>query len=145
MESPQQYTWPAVTATLLDPVRLPFRAAAKAFIPELAEAPPATWERLEATVERALGDRPPAMRRQLVLFIRILDLLALFRHGRRLTSLPAAQRTRLLDRLSRASLLLLRRGVWGLRTLVQMGYYTQPEVQTAIGYRANAAGWEARR
>ena len=46
MESLQQYTWPAVTATLLDPVRLPFRAAAKAFIPELAEAPPATWERL---------------------------------------------------------------------------------------------------
>lgn len=144
MESPQQYTWPAVTATLLDPVRLPFRAAAKAFIPELADAPPATWERLEATVERTLDDRPAAMRRQLVLFLRCLDLLALLRHGRRLTRLPAAQRTRLLEGLSRASLLPIRRGVWGLRTLVQMGYYTQPEVQAAIGYRASAAGWEAR-
>lgn len=144
MESLQQYTWPAVTATLLDPVRLPFRAAAKAFIPELAEAPPATWERLEATVERALGDRPPAMRRQLVLFLRILDLLARLRHGRPLTGLTPAQCTRLLEGLSRSPLLLIRRGVWGLRTLAQMGYYTQSEVHAAIGYRASAAGWEAR-
>ena len=42
-------------------------------------------------------------------------------------------------------MLLFRRGVWGLRTLVMMGWYTNPSVIAALGYRASAAGWEARR
>jgi hypothetical protein len=40
---------------------------------------------------------------------------------------------------------LLRRGVWGLRTLVFLGYYTRPEVQMTLGYRASARGWVTRR
>ena len=44
--------------------------------------------------------------------------------------------------LERAPFRLIRRGVWGLRTLVLMGYYTQPEVIAGLGYRADRAGWE---
>jgi hypothetical protein len=40
---------------------------------------------------------------------------------------------------------LVRRGVWGLRTLVFLGYYARPEMQTTLGYRANARGWAVRR
>ena len=35
-------------------------------------------------------------------------------------------------------LLLLRRGFWGLRTLVFLGYYARPEAAAEIGYRADA-------
>jgi hypothetical protein len=40
---------------------------------------------------------------------------------------------------------LLRRGVWGLRTLVFLGYYARADVQTTLGYRATGRGWMARR
>jgi hypothetical protein len=42
-------------------------------------------------------------------------------------------------------MLLLRRGIWGLRTLAFMAYYERPEAAAEIGYRATARGWEARR
>ena len=145
MESTVRYTWPAVSANLLAPVRPAFRALAETFIPEIAGASPTTWDRLETVVASALAERPAAMQRQLLLFIRVLDGLARLRFGRALVNLDAARRTALLEGLSKSPVLLIRRGVWGLRTLVQMGYYTQPEVQAAIGYRATAAGWEARR
>lgn len=134
-----------MSANLLDPVRPAFRALAESFVPEIAGAAPEAWARLEAVVEGALATRPAPVRRQVLLFIRIVNLFARLRYGRGLARLDPGRRTALLEGLSRAPALLVRRGVWGLRTLVQMGWYTQPEVQAAIGYRADAAGWEARR
>jgi hypothetical protein len=125
--------------------RAAFRAAAVGFIPELADAAVGTWDRLEGAVTGALADRPPAMARQLAALLRLLDLLAWLRFGRGLDRLDAARRTALLDRLARSPVLLLRRGIWGLRTLVFLGYYTQPEVVTSLGYHADPAGWDARR
>lgn len=145
MESTVGYTWPAVSANLPASVRPAFRALAETFIPEIAGATPEAWDRLEAVVASALDERPPAMQRQVLLFIRVLNGLSRLRFGRALPALDLARRTALLEGLSKSPVLLVRRGVWGLRTLVQMGYYTQPEVQSAIGYRATAAGWEARR
>lgn len=129
----------------LAPAQAAFEAAAVAFVPELAEAPPPVWKRLEDTVASALADRPATMVRQLVLFVRLLDLAAQLRYGGRLAAIDAPKRARLLHALERAPLLALRRGVWGLRSLVFMGYYTQPEIAAAIGYRADSRGWDARR
>jgi hypothetical protein len=100
---------------------------------------------LEATVERALAARPAALRRQLSLFIRILDLGARLRTGRGLTALEPARRDRFLEQVAASPVALFRRGLWGLRTLVMLGWYTQPAVVAAIGYRADPAGWDARR
>ena len=99
---------------------------------------------METVIEHAMAGRPAGVRRQLVLFVRLVDGASLVRYGRRLHALPVDRCTRLLEGLSRCPLLLVRRGVWGLRTLVQMGWYGQPGVQKAIGYRAHASGWEAR-
>ena len=131
--------------TQLSDVRRPFRALATVFIPETAAADDAAWSRLEAIVADALATRPPALRRQLFLFIRILEAYCLVRHGRGLAALDNASRTRLVERTASSRVLLFRRGVWGLRTLIQMGWYGQPAVQHSLGYRATAAGWEARR
>ena len=120
------------------------RRTAATFIPEIADASEGEWQETEAALARALAERPAALRRQLQLFLRLLDLLAIARHGRPLHRLPAARRTALLTRLERSRLLLLRRGVWGLRTLVMLAWYGRPAVQQAIGYRASAAGWDAR-
>jgi len=133
-----------VSASLIAPVRRPFRALAAVFIPETVQADGPTWERLEQIVSDALAARPPALQRQVLLFVKILDSLALARHGRRLATLDDARRAALVEGIASSRLLLFRRGVWGLRTLIQMGWYTQPAVQQSIGYRAAKAGWEAR-
>lgn len=130
---------------LLGVVREPFRALCVAFISESAELDESGWRELEAEVERALASRPAAVQKQMVLLIRALDLLARIQHGSRLVSLPPASRRALLTRLQDSRWLLLRRGVWGLRTLAFLGYYSRPDTAASIGYRADALGWEARR
>ncbi|HSP35980.1 MAG TPA: hypothetical protein VLU46_16840, partial [Thermoanaerobaculia bacterium] len=60
-------------------------------------------------------------------------------------SLDAAKRTTFLEAVQDAPLLPLRRGFWGLRTLVFMGYYSRDDARTAIGYRADPRGWAVRR
>ena len=90
-----------------------------------------------------LETRPPGVQRQVVLLVRLLDGLSLLRHGRRLRNLSGGQRWHFLDSLQHSRLLLLRRGVWGLRTLAFMGYYARSEIHPEIGYRASPRGWEA--
>jgi hypothetical protein len=134
-----------VATFLTTSLRPRFRALAATFVPETATAGPAEWAVLEATVERALAARPAALRRRLAFFIRILDLTARLRTGRGLTALEPARRDRFLERVAASPVALFRRGLWGLRTLVMLGWYTQPAVVAAIGYHADPAGWDARR
>lgn len=128
----------------LDPVRTQFRALVEAFVPGARSLEAEDWSRLIEVVESALDDRPPAIRRQLLLLVRLLDWLPVFRYGRRLRALDPGRRRVVLSYLQDAPILLLRRGVWGLRTLAFMGYYGRPEVHREIGYRAHPDGWEAR-
>ncbi len=118
-----------------------FRAAAAAFVPELAVASPETWRLLIATVDVAVADRAARLRRQLGGFLRLLDLAARVRFAKPLHRLDLDIRIAFLRSFERAPVALLRRGVWGLRTLVFLGYYTQPTVIASLGYRASAAGW----
>ena len=129
---------------ILPPVRNEFRALAAAIVPAAAALDDAGWSEVEAIVERALAVRPAKMRRQLLLFVRLLTVAPLLRHGRRFPALDAAAQARFLAAVERSPLLLLRRGFWGLRTLVFMGYYGRPAAAAAVGYRAHARGWEWR-
>ncbi|HET9984337.1 MAG TPA: hypothetical protein VFQ38_12145 [Longimicrobiales bacterium] len=129
----------------LAPVRPVFRAVAEAIVPESAALDEAGWRELERIVEWQLGERPPALRRQLVLFLRALNLLPLARYGRTLTSLDVARRSVILRSVQDSPALVLRRGLWGVRTLVFMGYYGRAAAAAEIGYRADPRGWEARR
>jgi hypothetical protein len=122
-----------------------FRALAPSFVPETAGASVAEWAALESTVDAALARRPAALRRQIALFLALLDLWARLRYRAPLARLDPARRSALLEGFARSPLLLFRRGIWGLRTLVMMGWYTQDGVMAALGYRARAEGWETRR
>ena len=103
------------------------------------------WAELGATVELALAKRPAAMRRQLGMFLRILNVLSFLRTGRSLSRLDAAKRTAFLSSIENSKLLLFRRGFWGIRTLVFMGYYARAACATNLGYSAAPRGWELRR
>ena len=114
-------------------------------VPDAATLDENAWRDVDASIADALAKRPPAMRRQLALLIRVLDTLPLLRWGRRFHQLGAARRARFLDAMQYSPIPLLRRGVWGLRTLIFLAYYTRPDVQSTLGYRATARGWSARR
>ena len=130
---------------LLAPVRDTFRAIAVTVVPEASALDEPGWSALEALVEKTLSKKPAGMQRQLVTFVRAIEHLPRLRWGRPFTALSPDVRTRFLSSLERAPVLILRRGFWGLRTLVFLGYYARPEAAAAIGYRADARGWEARR
>jgi len=114
-------------------------------VPEAARLDEAGWTALEAIIEHALALRPPRLRRQLRTLISLLQWLPLLRYGRRLTALDFTRRARVLAAVQDAPVLLLRRGFWGLRTLILMGYYARLEARAEIGYHAEARGWGARR
>jgi hypothetical protein len=122
-----------------------FRAVLNAVVPEAVALGDDEWREAQVIIARALATRPPSVHRQIALFIYLLDAMSIARNRRRFTALPAADATRLLETVSKSKLLLLRRGVWGVRTLAFIGYYARADASQAIGYRATAAGWAARR
>ena len=122
-------------------VRTTFRALATAIVPESAGLDVDGWSELERIVEEALAGRPARIRRQLVTFIRLLGVLPFLRWGRTFDRLDAARRQRFLEAVQDAPVLLVRRGFWGVRTLVFMGYYARPEAYAAVGYQARLRGW----
>jgi len=128
---------------VLAPVHSYFRAIVTTFVPEAKDLDERAWAEFEAIVERFLATRPDSVRRQVVLLVRLLQLLPVLRWGRPFTALSAERRLRFLAALQDAPLLLLRRGVWGLRTIAFMGYYARTDAAAAIGYRADKRGSEA--
>ncbi|HSG47116.1 MAG TPA: hypothetical protein VLA43_04780 [Longimicrobiales bacterium] len=129
---------------ILPPVRAVFRAVVETVVPRAGAFGDAEWSRGEALVEEMLADRPASVRRQLSAFLRLVEFLAMLRTGRRFSRLAPPGRLRFLRSLERSRLLLLRRGVWGVRTLGFLAVYGQDPVRAHIGYRPDPRGWEAR-
>lgn len=129
---------------VLPPVRTVFRAVVQTCAPRAHGFGAEAWEAAEALVEDALDQRPPEVRRQIATFLKVLKLLPVLRYGRTFPALSPERRVAVLRRLERAPLLLLRRGVWGVRTLSYLAVYGQDSVRREIGYRADSRGWEAR-
>ncbi|MGQ0765624.1 MAG: gluconate 2-dehydrogenase subunit 3 family protein [Gemmatimonadota bacterium] len=130
---------------VLQQVRPVLRAVAETVVPESRYLDDDGWVSLEATVERALSRRGESVQKQLVLFLRAVDALPALRYGRRFRKLGYVRRAAVLRAFESSPLLVLRRGFWGLRTLIMMGYYYQPAIQDSIGYRAHREGWQKRR
>jgi len=128
---------------VLSPNRSVLQAVASVVLPDADALDPEVWARCEAAMEGALEARPLTVRRQVRLFLRVVNLLPVLSTGRSLVRLSVPGRRSFLQRLQRSQVMLLRRGLWGVRTLLFMGYYSQEAVRERIGYRARPEGWEA--
>ncbi len=133
-----------IVAPVLAGTRTTFRAVARTVVPDAGTLDEAGWREVETIVERALAARPEKLRRQLATFLRLIRWLPVLRYGRTFDALDADRRSHVLAAIERAPVLLARRGFWGLRTLVFMGWYGRRETADAIGYRASKDGWLAR-
>lgn len=133
-----------MTDPTLSSVRRTLYAIATAVVPESSALDDRAWAEVYAVIDAAVAKRDARVRRQLATFLRLVQVLPIPRYGRPLTSLSARQRRDFLEWVERSPFLLVRRGFWGIRTLVFMGYYARADGAAAIGYRASADGWEAR-
>ena len=129
---------------LLQPVRSVFRALATTVVPEAAVLDEHEWGEVERIVEEALATKSAKVRRQVVIFLRLVQLVPAERYGRPFTRLAPARRAAFAAGLERSRLHMIRRGFWGLRTLILMGYYGRPEAAAVVGYRAHPDGWAHR-
>jgi hypothetical protein len=129
--------------SVLSSLQEPLRAIGSVVLPSPEALDEEGWETAESIIEGALADKPAGVKLQLRLFLRAVNLLPLATTGRTLANLPLEKRTAFLERLHKSPLMPLRRGLWGVRTLLFMGYYNQDLVRKAIGYDADPWGWTA--
>jgi hypothetical protein len=129
---------------MLEPHRRVLHAIATTVVPETVSLDASAWSELDHVMEDALARRDEGVGQQLATFVRLLQWLPVVRYGRPLTGLNARQRQAFLESIERSPLLLIRRGFWGLRTLIFMGYYTRDDVVESIGYHVDPDGWNAR-
>ncbi len=129
--------------SVLSSLQEPLRAIGSVVLPSPEALDEDGWKEAEAIIERALAEKPAAVKLQLRLFLRAVNSLPLVTTGRTLANLPLEKRRAFLERIHRSPLLPLRRGLWGVRTLLFMGYYNQDRIRKEIGYDADPWGWTA--
>lgn len=131
-----------MSVPVLQPLARPLRPLVEAFVPATQALDDAGFLRLVARIDERLGNEPPALQRQLKLLVRVLTFLPLFLHLRTMGGLRPEQRVALLHRLQDGPVGKLRLGVWGLRTLVFLGWYGDPQVAASLGWRPTLQGWQ---
>lgn len=130
-----------MSAVALTPVRHILHAIATTVIPEAASLDTRAWSEIDSVVELLVARGGARAQRRIIAFLRVVQHLPLARFGRWFTALDASRRTAFLETLERSRLLLVRRGVWAVRTMVLMAYYTREDVCESIGYSPSTDGW----
>ena len=113
-------------------------------VPAARDLQPASWQTFRKIIDDALARRSRGLQIQVKCFLWFLNLAPILRYGKTMTRLHESQRTRFLAKIERSRLAILRKGFWGIRTLIFMGYYGRSETQRELGYRAEPLGWSAR-
>lgn len=116
---------------------------AEQIVPEVGDLDLEGRTRFFRTIDEALGARAPRVRHQFGSLLGVIRWLPLLRWGVSFERLSPIRQERTLRWLMRCPFRTLRQGFWGLRTMVFMGYYGQPENWGAIGYKPRFDGNEA--
>ena len=125
---------------LTGPRRDLFLALAARIVPGSASLDAEACGRMLALVEETLATRPGRTVRELALFLRVLRWLPALRYGRPLDRLGPAVQDAALRWFQDSPVTLFRKGFWGVKTLVYLGYYGRPEAASTIGYRPSTNG-----
>ena len=109
-------------------------------VPETTELDDAGLNRFFAIIDGALMDRPESVRGQFATFLGVLKWSFAVRYGRPFEHLSADQQDTVLRWFEDCPVGLLRKGFWGLKAMVYMGYYGQPETNELVGYAPDLDG-----
>ena len=103
-------------------------------VPETTELDAAGLSRFFGIIDEALQDRPASVRRQFATFLGVLRWAPLARYGSPLEKVRAERQDAVLRWFEDCPVSLLRKGFWGLKAMIFMGYYGQPETNELVGY-----------
>ena len=117
-----------------------FLKAAERIVPEIRSLTPAQQDDFLEIVDKMLCGRQPMLRRQFALFLSIVRWMPVLRYGKRWDSLDEKSRDDVLRRFQNAPIYLLRKGFWGLKTMVFVGYYGRPMVYEGLHYTPSMEG-----
>jgi hypothetical protein len=110
------------------------RVLAARIVPETTELDAGGLSRFFGIIDTALLARPPEVRRQFATFLGLIRWAPVIRYGTLLENLRAERQDRVLRWFEDCPVGLLRKGFWGLKAMVFMGYYSQPETNELVGY-----------
>lgn len=109
-------------------------------VPPCERLDDAARDEMMRIIDRAITGRPASMQRQLGLFLTVIRVVARLRSLRRIEKLKPDDVERLCRWLERNPISLVRKGFWGVKALILMGYYGQGPIRAAIGYRPELRG-----
>ena len=125
----------------LSPKKAEFlRILAARIVPETTELDAAGMGRFFEIIDGALLDRPATVRRQFAAFLGLIRSAPLIRYGKSFDNLTADRQDAVLCWFEDCPVSLLRIGFWGLKAMVFMGYYGQPETNELVGYAPDLDG-----
>ena len=113
---------------------------AETITPEVALLDADGRARLAAIVDTTLQDRDATTRKQIGSFLSVIRLAPVIRFGRVFDRLDSDRRNAVLRWFEDCPISILRKGFWGLKVLVFMGYYGQPENRQIVGYAPDFDG-----
>jgi hypothetical protein len=116
------------------------RFLAARIVPETTELDQDGQKRFIDIVDRALMERPERVRGQFATFLGVLRLAPVIRYGRPFEKLGGDRQYAVLRWFEDCPVDLLRKGFWGLKAMIFMGYYGQPETNRLVGYAPQLDG-----
>ena len=111
-----------------------FWILAQRIVPETVELDEAGRQRFFDIIDGALLDRPASVRAQFATFLGVIRKAPLIRYGKSFEKLTMDRQDAVLRWFEDCPVGLLRKGFWGLKAMVFMGYYGQPETNELLGY-----------
>ncbi len=115
---------------------------AKRIVPDIATLPEEEQMGVIGRIDDALASREPALRLQFLAFLKILKLSSLPRHFKTFDRIKPEQQDVMIKKFEDHAISKLRSGIWGVRTLIFMGYYGNPDRASQFHYTPSINGNE---
>lgn len=125
---------------LSKPNRLLLLSLGSCLIPSISDLDEGAKDRVFAVIEATLAARPPKIRRQMSIFLAVVNWLPVARFARAFRQLNREDQMKFLLWLQDCPIAALRQGFWALKTLVFMGYYGQPSLWERFHYHPSFDG-----
>ena len=113
---------------------------AESVTPEIVSLDSGGRARMAAIIDAALMDCDAITRTQFGTFLTVIRLAPVLRFGRAFDRLDGDRKNAVLRWFQDCPVSILRKGFWGLKVLVFMGYYGQEETWSEIGYAPDFDG-----
>jgi len=113
---------------------------AESVTPEIVSLDSGGRARMAAIIDAALMDCDAITRTQFGTILTVIRLAPVLRFGRAFDRLDGDRKNAVLRWFQDCPVSILRKGFWGLKVLVFMGYYGQEETWSEIGYAPDFDG-----